>query len=243
MLAENQKLEAPSIKDIVPYSKVNKLVTALYMVTDIMDKDEPLRNKLRTLGVEILSDIHTSKASSDINKKVEQIVSFLDIALTIGMVSEMNSSILKKEFIVLNRALDQSQQGFSLMNFLKESPKEFSKGQGGQSLKLGVQKGSTLMKALSDKTNTMSNNQPNQSENFERIKKQRREDIIKIIKDTVKLYPALGGATIKDIKDSNFGSLTSCGEKTLQRELVSMVRDNILSKTGEKRWSRYSIVV
>ena len=31
-------------------------------------------------------------------------------------------------------------------------------------------------------------------------------------------------------------------DKTLQRELLGMVKDGILKKTGEKRWSRYSIV-
>src|SRR3989344_3111766 len=43
------------------YRKTNKLVTALYMVTDVIDKEEPLRNKLRTLGLEILSDTPTTK--------------------------------------------------------------------------------------------------------------------------------------------------------------------------------------
>src|SRR3989344_5554841 len=62
------------------YSKTNKLVTALYMVTDIMDTNEPIKNKLRTLGIEILSDLsmsNMSKVTFDITK-IEQVVSFLD---------------------------------------------------------------------------------------------------------------------------------------------------------------------
>jgi hypothetical protein len=34
-------------------------------------------------------------------------------------------------------------------------------------------------------------------------------------------------------------ALISCSEKTLQRELVSMVKNGVLDKMGEKRWSRY----
>ena len=77
---------------------------------------------------------------------------------------------------------------------------------------------------------------------FDILKKQRRDDIITIIK-------TIGGsATIKDIKDKvqanpeQTSSLVSCGEKTLQREMVSMVKDGVLNRTGEKRWSRYFLV-
>jgi len=74
---------------------------------------------------------------------------------------------------------------------------------------------------------------------FDIVKKQRRTEIISIVK-------IIGGnATIKDIKDrakvlpAQAESLLSCGEKTLQRELISMIKDGVLDKTGEKRWSRY----
>jgi hypothetical protein len=70
-------------------------------------------------------------------------------------------------------------------------------------------------------------------ESFNGLKKERREQIIKIVGNNP------NGATITDIKTSAQGSLASCGEKTLQRELFSMVKDNVLNKTGEKRWSRY----
>jgi len=71
MLAKNNNLTDSNndlnvvIKDTslyqlpISYKKTNKLVTALYMVTDIIDKNEPLRNKLRTLGIGIISDIYT----------------------------------------------------------------------------------------------------------------------------------------------------------------------------------------
>ena len=52
---------------------------------------------------------------------------------------------------------------------------------------------------------------------------------------------------IKDIKDKlhafpgQAGSLDTHSEKTLQRELVSMVTDGVLKKEGTKRWSKYFI--
>lgn len=246
------------------YTKTNKLITALYMVTDIMDNDEPIRNRLRTLGLEILSDTSTmSKTPLDIVVgKIDQIMSFLDITSTINIISEMNYSILKKEFLELNQSLKEFtdkvktiNKQINLSEFFREFPSarqglaEGNKGEysiGHQhSTRVGVQKGSTLMKALSDKIGTEARPQGLRSSyarDFDILKKQRRNDIINIIKSIN------GNATIKDIKDrvrasqGENDSLASCGEKTLQRELVSMVKDSVLNKTGKKRWSRYFLV-
>ena len=35
--------------------------------------------------------------------------------------------------------------------------------------------------------------------------------------------------------------IDGCSEKTIQRELMSMVHSGTLKKVGEKRWSRYSL--
>ena len=48
---------------------------------------------------------------------------------------------------------------------------------------------------------------------------------------------AKGEATIKDIADV----ITDCSTKTIQRELNAMIKDNIVKRQGERRWSRYSV--
>ena len=253
----------------VSYTKTNKLITALYMVTDTIDKEEPIRLKLRTLGIEILSDSASLQKGvlSNLDEKINTVLSFLNIASDVGMFSEMNCNILKKEFLELK----QSIQGFTTQNhlWLEEfisHPVETNSSIGHlksnsqidvslnkrQGTRIGVQKGSTLLKALSNKVSTMSpkNNfaryeaEGFRSE-FEILKSKRREEIIAIIKN-IKKAGNIEGATITDIKnaaknlpDNETGALASCGEKTLQRELVSMIKDNVLKKTGEKRWSQY----
>ena len=240
------------------YTKTNKLVTALYMVTDILDTNEPLKNKLRSLGTDIISDISNVSGYKDLSNfmsnKVSSIISLLDISSAMNLISEMNCNILKKEFIELKQSVEEYSNkftmfntGISLVDFLKEDESLDQKKENnflnkgdinvnnskGHTTRIGVQKGSTLLKALKDikeiktsKTNTMSNR------NFDNLKKERREIIIKIIKEK-------NTATITDIKNSASGVLISCGEKTLQRELVSMVSDGVLKKIGEKRWSKY----
>jgi hypothetical protein len=273
MSGEEKKLKDPtaitdiSITDIsfsISYTKTHKLITALYMVTDIIDKEEPIRGKLRNLGAEIISDMHSAPAGA--GNKIAEVVSFLNIASAMNFISEMNCSILKKEFFELKVSIQEyiDMKPAWLADFFENSkfpPLLDKEGVGGGNseittspfgrsfstrrrelnskghlparagTRIGVQKGSTLLKAIkdmSDKTNTLG--LAPRVQDFDILKKKRRDDIINIIKT------AGGNATIKDIP------LSSCSKKTLQRELISMVKDGVLNKTGEKRWSRYSLI-
>lgn len=58
----------------------------------------------------------------------------------------------------------------------------------------------------------------------------RRDRIMEIIKDR-------GEATIKDISQS----ITDCSEKTVQRELIELIKDNQIVREGERRWSKYKL--
>jgi len=245
-----------SVKDTatpISYTKTNKLITALYMVTDIMDKDEPIRNKLRTLGTGIISDMHYLPAQA--LTKISEIMSFLDIAGVVNMISEMNLSIIRKEFFELKQAIEQSteiprsaykelnlrelfQTDFQLPSASLADPKRELTGRPSPA-RIGVQKGSTLMKALSNfrvSDRPMSNKgEAKTNPEFESLKRQRRDEIVAIAKTST------DGVTITDIRSRATGSLVTCSEKTLQRELIDMLKDGVLKKTGEKRWSRYYV--
>lgn len=90
--------------------KSEKLTTALYLVTDIMSEREPLKWKVREIGVELLSDIAmtatlrpSEKMSMlrNVMKKTEKTIAFLDVAQSARLMSEMNASMLKKEYLAL----------------------------------------------------------------------------------------------------------------------------------------------
>jgi hypothetical protein len=246
------------------------------MVTDIMDKEEPLRNKLRILGANIISDTHVLDKGqalyNQIYNRISEVLSFMEIASSVGIISEMNSSILINEFMELRKSIievSSKKEENWLQEFMKEgdifetnvqerevdaigqinTPSQFG-------TRIGVQSGGTLMKALSEKisvlpkinrTNTNVkisthiHNIGTRKDTIDVLKNKRHEDIILVIKDKMKNSQNFDGVTITDIKSQGQGSLISCGEKTLQRELVSMVSSGLLKKTGEKRWSRYSL--
>lgn len=58
----------------------------------------------------------------------------------------------------------------------------------------------------------------------------RKDRIVDIIKDR-------GEAMIKDIA----GMITDCSEKTIQRELITLIKDGIIVRDGERRWSKYRL--
>ena len=61
-------------------------------------------------------------------------------------------------------------------------------------------------------------------------KTNRQEQIIGLLKEK-------SGLTIKD-----FSSLIKdCSEKTIQRELIDLIRTGVVIKEGERRWSKYSL--
>lgn len=248
-----------SLPDMSSYEfankKTEKLVTALYMVSDCMDTDDALKGKIRLLGVELLSDIYKLSTLSSIEKHtyistslvhIYELLSFIEIAYTIGFISEMNTVILKKEFSVLVADLKSNQSKDKHFTFTLDQ-KMFDLPE----LKSGTEndsefdyKGQLSIKDKRTTFNTMSFiNNKSPLQNFQ-IKKtnstvtnladrqDRTDKIISLIKDKKEV-------SIKDISLA----FTDCSEKTIQRELNSLVSKGQLKKTGAKRWSRYAILV
>lgn len=59
----------------------------------------------------------------------------------------------------------------------------------------------------------------------------RRERIVDVLKEK-------GFATIKDIT----ALVTDCSEKTVQRELIALIKDNKVHREGERRWAKYNLI-
>lgn len=234
----------------ISYTKYNNLITALFMVTDMLDSTESIRHQLRKLAVEILSDIHQNPSKA--LPKVAEVLSFLNVAMTVRLISEMNARILIREFQKLQQSIESfsSDKSAWLEELLPATPM-FERHDASfhsdtknrikqQSTRLGVQKAGALLSVLDGVKANMSDSKFNSiNTKLDSSKRQRRDDILIIIKANP------NGLTIKDIKDKakglpdKFTSIISCGDKTLQRELVAMLKDGLLKRLGDKRWTKY----
>ena len=65
----------------------------------------------------------------------------------------------------------------------------------------------------------------------ERTHDDRRSRILSVLK-------AQPGASIKDIVEN----VKDCSEKTVQRELNTLIKDGVVRREGERRWSTYSVL-
>jgi hypothetical protein len=249
-----------SIKHVYEFAnkKTEKLVTALYMVTDCMDTDDALKSKLRQLGVELLSDMYKLSSLSPMDKHthissslahVDEILSFVEIAYTIGFISEMNTVILKKEFLILIGELEGHQKKDKHFTFTLDEQMFSMPVLPENNFQInGNQNNGSMIKDTSSNSNKKTNfnrmsfNNQKQNSSSDYIskslnhvasvseKKDRTDKIISLVKDKE--------VSIKDISIA----FTDCSEKTIQRELNSLVSKGQVKKTGSKRWSRYTLV-
>ena len=241
MVDINKKLQPVSFfeKDesfVFVYKKTEKLTTAVYMVTNLFSDSEPMKWNLRkkvsdllsyTLGYKNVLESQHLEFVDGMKTSVLEIISLLEISSLSGLVSKMNFSIIEQEFIKLVSTFNKS--GFGRKESFYNS----------------------LSESFFDVVNTPEKNanNPQNIQNSPRIVLSPVKDITHIPQQNVftrtnrqniilGLLKKKKDLTIKDIAQV----IKNCSEKTIQRELVSLIILGILKKTGERRWSKYSLV-
>lgn len=241
------------------YKKTEKLVTAVYMITNFIKDNEPLKWRIREKCLELLSlnvSLNTVSLSDrkDLLKKYQarsvEIVSLSSIGHLSGLISEMNFEILKREFNSLASTIenDENKKANEETVILKPSFFDTPVAPAGQSLPAVAQAagvaprgesaqapssaGNVLYKRHSPGPATAASTPvtsatPKKTES----KNTRQEAILRLLSTRNKLSVKDFTTTIKGVS-----------EKTVQRELLSMVSAGVLKKEGERRWSTYSLV-
>ncbi len=190
-------------------SKGQKIVAALYLVTNHLPDLDPLRNAIRTQAITLITQTDDTAVVS------KNIIDLLHIAQYASLMSEQNVAILVKEITYflnhytspahgifgtlfdvppVDMSLSSSYRNASRMSFTSEN----------------VSKIPTKNHALHDNKN------------------KRQEQILTFINDRK-------SAAIKDIATL----FTDVSEKTIQRELGALVDSGQITKRGSKRWSIY----
>jgi len=227
------------------YKKTEKLVSALYILSSFISDKEPVKWQMREAGVDLLSQSLSLSDRSSSERILAytnfistglKFLSFLEVSFLGGIISEMNYNILKYEFEGLIKTAESVENGGDAKGLIfPEHFFEVAKGQENQptiSSKVSINHGVYPNKnILSDR---MSVNKSGTNIPIVEPKKKDKSNRQEIIIALLKKNPELG---IKDF----ISSIVGCSEKTIQRELVSLVSKGQIKKAGEKRWSKYSL--
>jgi len=222
----DQNLQLNTVNTSYFYKKTEKLVSAIYLLSNFISDKEPLKWKLREAGLELLSQGLSDRLEQG-NSLLKTILSLLQVSYISRMISEMNYNILKYEF----EALIQMVETQDKKNDIKQGiifPEHFfdifegnSKGQIPMSDRF-----TRPIDKLSDRNNGLN---IKDKVNKPILESPNRQDLI------IGLLKKNNNLGIKDF----VSSIKDCSEKTIQRELVSLVSKGQIKKVGEKRWSRY----
>lgn len=243
-------------------NKTQKITAALYLITDLISSNDPIRLKLKEKSLNILSGIsdYYGGAQADKNNiflkilnSITEVSSLLEVALMSGLISEMNSSILRKEYLALRSIVESKKEEFikdivfkdnffededsTVHSFLEDNAKEntniLDKISNDTKIKpenisfnTDVNKASKSGRSVIAKSNSL---EPRRSTNISGTN--RKELILNLLKTNK------GELSIRDIALY----IKGYSEKTIQRDLITMINQGIVKKRGERRWSRYSV--
>lgn len=196
--------------------KTEKLASALYLITGFVSETDPLRTKIRTCALDLVSSSVNPESSKTNNSFSEtfgsrclEISTMLNMAERAGLVSEMNSRVLCDEYA-------------SLAAFVNSNSGKICETE-------SVNFNESLPSAISSirQTNQVRNSAPKRTYSDKRHS-DRKSLILKLLetKDSI---------TVKEATSA----IEGCSEKTVQRELLGLVESGVLLKEGERRWSVY----
>ena len=193
--------------------KTENISSAIYLVTSFFNDQEPLKWRLRTLSIDLVSEKIKDKSSIS-----REVLSLLFVAKTAGLVSETNYDILNRE---LSKFGQEAEKPLDLTFFRETTTGErtLPQPQRTEHIKDKTVENKIAEKPILKEFGAVS------------VKKNSRQSII------IAILKRKKEVMIKDVSPL----VSGCSEKTIQRELSAMVHSGLLRRVGEKRWSRYSL--
>jgi DNA-binding transcriptional ArsR family regulator len=202
--------------------KVQKLSSALYLVSSFLPDEDPLKWSLRKEALEALRE--TKLAVQSMTREgiclfdraissMGRLIDLIQVALIVPGVSQMNFSILQTEYTHVRDEMSQTPSPFLSLALPPAPAAGISVSQASSPL--------TFKKTGVRAVIYPQNSAPNP----------RKELIVKYLKSN-------GWSSIKDIAQR----LPEVSSKTVQRELADLVQLGVIKREGDRRWSRYALV-
>jgi four helix bundle protein len=261
------------------YKKTEKLLAAVYLVTNLFPADEPLKNQMRRIALSLMNNVsgfgknntlERDSVVSSIHAEIAEIFSLLEVSSVASLISQMNAEILKNEFANLSTLVGSRERMLNTAEQVSLNKETFAVENNYVATDAGGVKNTNVNETILDvhtdvgevsgygtnkavmsefvqkdivsdvKRQTelstvlehkqKENSRVSEHESSDDRKRSRQDIIIALLKQK-------SGLTIKDFTTD----IRGCSDKTIQRELLSLVAKGVLKKEGERRWSTYSL--
>lgn len=220
------------------YLKIERLSSAIFLVSSSIVESVELRTKIRGLVIDLMSICASIKDSRDAVRlnllyKMESVLtlmaSLFNVASISGLVSSMNASILEQEFHSAMNDLSEWRKSCIQKSLISKSIFAIDKP---ENIRENTELENRPILGIDTDQRLLSSRGISIQPKINRIN--RREYREKAIIDLIKMRQKV---SIKDISKS----IKGCSEKTIQRKLVSLIKAGIIKKDGERRWSKYTM--
>lgn len=223
------------IRRVFIYKKAERLAKALHLIAPAFSESASLRNRIDAIAIGLVDAavLPPGIARTALSRELLALSSVLSIARTGGLLSAMNAELIAREAHVLLQEVAVYEEP---RLFLDEAPTL-----------------SSIAKSALKKDSTQSANLVAREHSKPRPV---RVNTATIDKRHIKDTPRTPSGAVKDRREAvmsvirNKGSVSIKGistmirgvsEKTIQRELLSLIEAGIVEKQGERRWSVYSL--
>lgn len=243
--------------------RIEKISQAIYLVSNHLKDNEPLKYELRKESIGFLSCIRSMDEEGGagdlppdliidaLSTYAKDLISLLSLAVVAGLISRTNGEIITQEIEGLLGSFREvvgdstTRAGFVLSQEFFAADPELQEhltqrlGKGHNNFLLDKSSGLFNEKIPFPKNTKNSKdagapqNSGNTASNQDNIKDKKDARQIKILT----LLRARGNLSIKDFASV----IPDCSEKTIQRELSELVEKGVIKKEGERRWSTYSL--
>jgi predicted transcriptional regulator len=266
--SENKLINSQFVKDddlSFIIKKTEKVATAIYMISNFFNTEEPLKWELRKVVTKLLKNTMSFNDSSLAGKEIVisrvsgdfiELNTLFNLAYNSGSISQMNFEIVANEIDNLSKIVvayyERQVSGTKALfkNDYFEVKKDVTNTQGsfvkdgrGAVLKDNVK---DTIKDIKDtiKNKVVFNGKKSELEAFFKNAQSHtsntdseRGTISDREQKILEKIKTSGPVTIKDISES----FTDVSEKTIQRELQKMHDKGQIKKEGERRWTKYFI--
>ena len=220
------------IRRVYIYKKAERLAKAIHLVAPAFKNSPALRDRLDQVSVGLVDAaiLPPSVARDRLSRELLALSSVLSIARSGGLLSSMNAELIAKEAHLLLQEVATYEEP---RLFLEEAPSlaTLARDMAAQPQRAGERVALPSPLRLTPKEEpSLNTNKGHAIGQMSDKNTNRREAILSILR-------AKGPSYIKDISTV----IRDVSEKTIQRELQVLVERGEVKRSGERRWTTYSI--